>query len=212
LFSTTRRLLTNSQTLHELALGLRERNTACWRALYQEFAPIVWRRVARLVGESRGEVADIVQEVFLAAVQSTESFDPSKGNLWQWLWGIAHNKVAMHFRRQKKGAIEFSRLESTDTDQLFDWLDERMDEPPDILANAELVAAVRAVLVELSPHHADVLLAKYMSGSSVNEIAEQEGTTVDAISSRLARARQAFRERFEAEVSSPDRSQVRNES
>jgi RNA polymerase sigma factor (sigma-70 family) len=195
--------LTNSQTLHDLALGLRERNPVCWRALYEEFAPLVWRRVARLVGESRGEVADIVQEVFLAAVQSTDKFDPAKGNVWQWLWGIAHHKVAMHYRQQKRGPIEFSRLEATATDQLFDWLDERMDEPPDILANAELVIAVRAVLVELSPQHADVLLAKYLSGDSVKQIAEQEGTTVDAISSRLARARRAFQERFRASVSLP---------
>ncbi len=196
-------ILTHSQTRHDLAFGLRDRDPACWRALYQEFAPLVWRRVARLVGESRGEVADIVQEVFLAAVQSTDKFDPAKGNIWQWLWGIAHNKVALHFRQQKKLPLEFSRLEIAATDQLFDWLDERTDEPPEILASSELVAAVRAVLIELSSQHADVLLAKYLSGDSVKQIAVQERTTVDAISSRLARARQAFRERFLASASSP---------
>ena len=53
---------------------------AAWHQLYDAYAEAVWRCVARRVGPHAAEVADIVQETFLAAARSARTFDPAQGS------------------------------------------------------------------------------------------------------------------------------------
>ena len=50
-----------------------------------------------------------------------------------------------------------------------------------------------------------LLVGKYMDGLSLEDLAASEDATIDAVSSKLARARRAFREAFER-LDSPTRS------
>src|ERR1700680_4380274 len=87
-----------------IARGLREGKNSAWQALYDAYAERVWRGVARLLGPNRGDVADVVQETMMAAARSARSFNPDRGALWQWLWGIAHNHAALHLRKAERRA------------------------------------------------------------------------------------------------------------
>src|SRR5439155_6838691 len=82
--------------------GLRAGKTEAWQALYEAYAERVWRSVARLLGPNCADVADVVQETMLAAARSVATFDPQRGTLWLWLWGIARRHVALHFRKQER--------------------------------------------------------------------------------------------------------------
>ncbi len=66
--------------------------------------------------------------------------------------------------------------------------------PPEVLAAAELATLVRATLTEMPQEYEAVLTAKYLDGESVERIASQQHSTVTAVRSRLARARQMFRQ------------------
>jgi len=44
------------------------------------------------------EVADIVQETFLAANRMSDRLDLQSGSLWDWLWGIARRQMLRHNR------------------------------------------------------------------------------------------------------------------
>src|SRR4051794_22610938 len=83
-----------------VAQGLREGKAAAWQSLYDAYAERVWRGVARLLGPNSAEVADVVQETMMAAARSARTFNPARGSLWAWLWGIAHNHAALHLRKQ----------------------------------------------------------------------------------------------------------------
>src|SRR5215207_8841709 len=83
-----------------IAQGLREGKADAWQALYDAYAERVWRGVARLLGPRSTDVADVVQETMMAAARSAANYHPTRGSLWSWLWGIAHNHVALHFRKQ----------------------------------------------------------------------------------------------------------------
>ena len=85
-----------------IAQGLRDGKPDAWQALYDAYAERVWRGVARLLGSQSTDVADVVQETMMAAARSAGSFNPARGALWPWLWGIAHNLVALHFRKQDR--------------------------------------------------------------------------------------------------------------
>ncbi|MBS0265399.1 MAG: sigma-70 family RNA polymerase sigma factor [Planctomycetes bacterium] len=64
---------------HEQVLyrGLAEGNADAWRQVYDLYARPIWRVVARLMGADSADVADVVQEAFLAAAGSVRTFDPA---------------------------------------------------------------------------------------------------------------------------------------
>jgi RNA polymerase sigma-70 factor, ECF subfamily len=186
----------DEQQERDVARGLRDGEAGAWRALYEAYAERVWRAVARLMGPESADVADVVQETFLAAARSAANYDPARGPLWLWLWGIARRHVAAHYRKEKR----HDRLRSAGG-----WLVSRNGQalrclrgegpaPPEVLAAAELATLVRATLTELPAEYETLLTAKYLDGVTVDDLASRERSTAVAVRSKLARARQAFRQ------------------
>ena len=186
-----------------IAQGLGDGKVEAWQALYDAFAERVWRGVARLLGSERSEVADVVQETMMAAARSARTFDPARGSLWPWLWGIAHNQLALHLRKQERRQ-RLTKTVAGNDGQFLSWLDGKEPAPPDALATAELATLVRAVLIELPADYALLLTARYLDGDSVTLIAMRERSSEVAVRSKLARARAAFRDAFGTYKSEPD--------
>ncbi|HEY1188973.1 MAG TPA: sigma-70 family RNA polymerase sigma factor [Gemmata sp.] len=181
-----------------LVAGLRAGHPEAWRALHDTFAERVWGLVARLVGPNSADVADVVQEVMLAAARSARTYDPACGPLWNWLCGIVRVQVALHFRNQKR----HDRFRTADewlaasAGRLARWLDGAGDAPTDALETAETALAVRLALAELTDEYGALLTAKYLDGASVEQLAARDQVTETAVRSKLARAREAFRKVF----------------
>ncbi len=184
----------------ELTRGLGDGNPDAWRGLYDTYAQPAWRFVAHLMGPTSADVADVVQETFLAAARSATTFDPARGSLWLWLCGIARRHVALHYRKQQRQARvreAGARLGAAGgNDTLARSIADRQAPPAEVLASAELATLVRATLAALSEDHGPLLAARYLDEVPVEQIADAEKCTSTAIRSRLARARQAFREKF----------------
>jgi RNA polymerase sigma-70 factor, ECF subfamily len=191
-------LMLDEQQERLLAQGLREGKTQAWQALYDAYAERVWSGVARLLGPRGADVADVVQETMLAAARSARTFDPQRGSLWLWLWGIARNHVALFFRKQER----YHRFAQSDgclaarNGSLLDWLEGKEPSPPGALLTAELATLVRVTLAEMPDDYALLLTDKYLEGVTVAEIAERERSNEVAVRSKLARARQTFRQAF----------------
>jgi RNA polymerase sigma-70 factor (ECF subfamily) len=191
----------------EVALGLRQGKAQAWQALYEAYAEQVWRAVARLLGPDAADVADVVQETFLAAARCAASYDPARGSLWMWLWGIARNHAALY--RRKQSQLDRLRragawLASSDGTVLGYLRGRECPLPEEALACAELATLVRATLTDLPEDYGLLLSAKYLDGLAVEDIARQMRSTASAVRSKLARARQAFREAFEKYMTLPE--------
>jgi RNA polymerase sigma-70 factor, ECF subfamily len=182
----------------EIARGLQCGQIEAWHALYDAYARQIWRAVARLMGPAASETADVVQETFLAAARSARAYDEAQGSLWQWLYGIARNQTALHYRRrqrQDRVARDADWL-GRGNQHVVRWLENREPTPGDSLATAELKTLVKSVMLEIPSDYESLLTAKYIDGNSVEQIAVAENRTVSAVRSKLARARRAFRETF----------------
>lgn len=188
------------QREQELTQGLRSGDPDAWRGVYDEYAQPVWRVVARLMGPTSADVADVVQETFLATARSAKTFDPERGSLWLWICGIARRHVALHYRKQERHRrvqAASDRLGGAEGNgDMSRWLADRQALPAEVLASAELATLVRATLTALSEDHGSILAARYLEDVPVEQIADAEHCSSTAIRSRLARARQAFREKF----------------
>ena len=175
--------------------GLRDGSREAWSALYDRYSEAVWRYVARLVGPDAASVADVTQETFLAAARSARSFNAERGSLGSWLTGIAHHRVTMHWRQA--GRIErLCKLAETGAMDIRRWLDGQ-EPPADEWNRRELADLVRGVLAEMSSDYAALLAAKYLDERSLEEIAMETDNSVEAVKSKLARARREFRTKFE---------------
>jgi RNA polymerase sigma-70 factor (ECF subfamily) len=181
----------------EIALGLWTGKPESWHALYDEFAPSIWQAVARSLGPRHAEIADIVQETFMAAAQGARLYDGSRGSLGTWLRGIARNKIALYFRRREPHERARAGPDGAATAAgLLPWLENRQADPSAALQAAELAGQVRATLTALPHDYETLLVAKYVDEASVEQLAAAEQLTPVAVRSKLARARQAFRELF----------------
>jgi len=187
--------LNDSLDQSALILGLQTGDRGAWTTLYDRYNGDVWRFVARLLGPRRTDVADVVQETFLAAARSARQFNPAQGTLWAWLTGIAHHRVCQ-FWRQANRQSKLRELAEAGTAELQRWLESTEPLPAD-WQQAERVDLLRATLAEISADYAELLTAKYLDDTSLQDLAMRRQASPDAIKSKLARARAEFRAKFE---------------
>jgi RNA polymerase sigma-70 factor (ECF subfamily) len=185
----------------DLLRGLRSGDRAAFDSLFTTYSERVWRYVARLIGPRRECVADVVQETFLQIARSIEQFDPERGALWNWISGVAHHRAMVWHRSQRRheAGLSDDRIQAERNGRLGRWF-EAGRSADELIADRETAAEVRQVLAELPDDYARCLIAKYMDDQSAAEIASGVGDTVEAVRSRLTRAREAFREVFARRV------------
>jgi len=164
-------------------------DAAAWRAWYDEhFAPLAayasWR-----CGGLPDVAEDVLQQTWLTAVRRLRSFDPARGSFAAWLRGIAANAA----RNAVRGRRRYRRRARP-----LDAVSESPAGEPDPAA-AEKAERVAVALAALPDHYEAVLRAKYLDRLSVEAIAAAQGSSPKAVESLLTRARQAFREAYEAE-------------
>lgn len=159
-------------------------DAAAWRGWYDDHAPGLAAYVGWRCGGLPDLTEDVLQETWLVAVRRLRAFDPVAGPFAAWLAGIAANAVrnALRARRRKP------------TRPLTE-----APEPGSNPAAADTAERVAAALAVLPRHYEAVLRAKYLDRRSVDEIAADLGASAKGIESLLGRARQAFREAFEAD-------------
>lgn len=179
----------------DIGRRLRNGDRAAWAALYENYSVAVWRLTARLIGSDAAGVADVVQEVFLAAASSARGFDPTLGTLWSWLTGIVHRQVSNYWRKAEHADRWRVLVESGRID--IAGLLECNESPADLEEQREVAVLVRRVLAELSADYAMLLTSKYLDDRSLEEMATETGSSVEATKSKLARARREFRATFE---------------
>ena len=179
---------------------LRDGDRGAWAALFENYSVPVWRLTAKLVGPDQASVADIVQEVFLAAARSARGFDTEHGTLWSWLFGIVHRQVSQYWRKAERAGRWRSLAESgkIDVARMF----ESNDSPSALEEQRELADMVRRVLAEMPADYAAYLTTKYFEDQSLEELADAFGGSIEAAKSKLARARREFRSAFEKLVGS----------
>jgi RNA polymerase sigma-70 factor (ECF subfamily) len=132
-------------------------------------------------------VDDIVQEVFLAALNGLATFQ-GHSSLRAWLLGIARHKVEDVYRERLRRFETFAEMEIVDEQLLAETatVDERID------ATRVRVKA-RRVLSRMPERYGLVLLWRYWEQRSTREMAAAIGTTEKSVERTLARARAHFK-------------------
>lgn len=140
--------------------------------------------------KDRHDAEDVAQETLLAATRAVEDFRGAS-SLGTWLYSIARRAC---LRRRRHGKYEPESLLPLDAPGAADGLADQSTRAPDEeAARGELSRALQSALAHLEETHREVLVLRDVQGLSAPEVAEVLGISVEAVKSRLHRARQAMR-------------------
>lgn len=132
------------------------------------------------------EAEDITSSVFHKALARIAQFDPAKGALAQWLFGIARNEVNYNFR--VKALRRFLPLD------LFENILPAYCSPADNAGEGGEIAALQAALGKLSARERDLISLKFYSDLNNREIAGLTGLSESNVGTILHRCMARLRE------------------
>jgi RNA polymerase sigma-70 factor (ECF subfamily) len=180
---------TRAKHMRRLYESLQDRDAAAWDEFYEEHVRELYGFVFRLVRGDPQTAADVFQDTWLDAISHIGQFDPKRGELRSWLFGIARRRVALHWRQRLARGDTAAAARAEIPVEVLDGA----VVPDDVLEHLEQAAVVQASLLALPPERRRVLVDKYVEGLSVNQIAARTGKSPKAVESLLSRAREQFR-------------------
>jgi RNA polymerase sigma-70 factor (ECF subfamily) len=138
------------------------------------------------------DAGDVAQESLISMARSLRDFR-GDSSVSSWLFTIAR-RFCIKKRRRSKFAPE--REESLDAPETgaAQRLADPAPNPEQAAANSEIEAALVRAIDRLDPSKREVLLLRDVEGLSAPEVARVLGISVEAVKSRLHRARVAVRD------------------
>lgn len=133
---------------------------------------------------------DVLQETLLAVARGIGGFRGAS-SISTWLYTIARSFCIKKRRRRKSAPAERSRVGEVEAERL----PAATKGPDEALADKQIESALKQAIGELEPIYREVLLLRDVEGLTAPEVAQVVGTSVDAVKSRLHRARLAVRAR-----------------
>lgn len=173
--------LSESPTDLDIAGGFR-RDPERFTDVHDRYFRDVYRYAAGRLGGQAAE--DIAAETFCVAFGKRDRFDPERGSLRAWLFGIATNLVAQHRRKE---ARRYRALARTRGDSPVAGSHE--DRVVTEVAAWRMRPRLAAALTSLSPGERDVVLLVALAELTYDEVADALGISAGTVGSRLSRAR-----------------------
>jgi RNA polymerase sigma-70 factor (ECF subfamily) len=160
-------------------------------ALLAESQSRVYRFSLKMCGDPH-DAEDVVQDTLFAAARTIGGFRGAS-SVSTWLYTIARS-FCLKKRRRSVFAPEVVSIEQAASG--VEEIAAPVADPERRFAVRELAAALESAIGALEPGAREVLLLRDAEGLSAREVAEVTGLSVEAVKSRLHRARLAVRERL----------------
>jgi RNA polymerase sigma factor (sigma-70 family) len=132
------------------------------------------------------DAADATQEVFVAAWRARAQFDPTRGNLAQWLFGIARNTCVTVHRRAARTPDPVAES------PVRPAAPGREEGLPDRLLLA-------GALARLPERQREVVVASFVEGWTNQEVADRMRLPLGTVKSDIRRGLRALRTQLEGE-------------
>jgi RNA polymerase sigma-70 factor (ECF subfamily) len=178
---------------HALLEAARSGDRAALEAFIERHQSRVLRfglKMCRDVEDAR----DVAQETLLAAARSVARFREASSPS-TWLYTIARSFCIKKRRRSKFAPAAVIPLDGEGREAALDVPDPRRD-PEQELDDRRIAAALDATIGSLDPKYREILVLRDVEGLTASEVAEVTGLGVEAVKSRLHRARLQVRERL----------------
>ena len=166
--------MTSDEELLEAALRGDE---AAFTVVYQRRQGAVYRFALHMSGDAAVS-EDVTQEVFMALLESGGRFDPARGALLSFLYGIARNLLRRRLEKKRPEDSEALAQELAADDDVLDDLTRR-----------ESIEAVRSAVLSLPAPYREAVVLCDLENASYEDAAAALECPVGTVRSRLSRGR-----------------------
>ncbi len=185
-----------------LLTDMRRGNAAAFEALYRRHQAPLFRFALLRCGTAES-AGDIVQEIFMGLLTDTLKFNPARGALQGFLFGVARN-LALKRDEANWRFVSHHKSGDDDGDDFADDIVDPAPQPAQRLLDHEQADIVRQALMKLAPHYRDVVILYEMHDHSYVEIAQICNIDVGTVRSRLSRARAKLARLLEEAIPRPE--------
>jgi RNA polymerase sigma-70 factor (ECF subfamily) len=175
----------------ELVADARSGTRSSIEALLERYQARVFAFGLRMCGDPE-DAKDVLQETLLAAARTVGEFR-GESSVSTWLYTIARSFCIKTRRRSKFAPTEELSLEREGV-----ALASSMPGPDELAAGGEVKRALAQALEALDSASREVIILRDIEGLTAAEVAKVTASSVDAVKSRLHRARMAVRGRLAA--------------
>ena len=162
----------------ELVVAIAAGDAAAFEALYDRVARPLYALGLRWLGDV-GEAEELVQETLVRAWRQADRFDPARGRVGAWLFGIARHIATDRWRyRGRRSTVALDESTDRAIDSGFAELGDAWD--------------VALALEDLPPAQREVLVMAYHHDLSQSEIADNLGIPLGTVKSRTFHALRAM--------------------
>src|SRR5258708_6874984 len=172
----------------ELYRQMRTGNQRAFATLYERREPALYRYALHMTG-SRTAAEEVAQEVFVRLLGPHLLFDPRRGSLEGYMYGVARNLVRV---MRRKGSVEEVVEQSAEHDILGD------------LIKDQATTALYRALSELPEHYRDAVVLCDLEERSYEDASRLMECPVGTVRSRLHRARSLLASRLKPEQAAPE--------
>jgi RNA polymerase sigma-70 factor (ECF subfamily) len=177
----------------KLVEKLRSGDSTAMEEFYNLYRSRLHTLISEQVDRDEAVAEDLVQETFLAALDSLDKFR-GDSHLYTWLRSIAFHKINDFYRHK---AREPKYTESSPDFDAMKQLEQTGDDKPatlTVMEFEEIRQSVRQALGDLPHDYQKVLVMKYLQEMPVLQISQIMGRSPKSVEGLLARARKAMRD------------------
>jgi len=153
--------------------------------LYRKYQAALYRFALRMTGRAWA-AEEIVQDVFMTVIREPNKFDPHRGTLGGFLYGVTRNRVMKHLERSPR---DLPLGEKTDEGFSPDALASKELTPAEWAELHERRAQVRAAVLDLPVEFREAIVLCELEEMSYEEAANALDCPIGTIRSRLHRGR-----------------------
>ncbi len=175
-------------------------NTASFGKIMRRYKSSIFRICLSHLG-GREEAEDAVQEIFLRAYRSLNTFRLDK-RFWTWLYSIAMNHLKTHYSRLK-------RLDDL-KERVGQNIKFHQNDLADLLVQQETRQEIQKAVELLSPDFKEVVNLYYEKEMSVLDISRTVGISRENVKVKLYRARNRLKETLESYISGREKALSNN--
>ena len=161
--------------------------------LYRRHQAALYRFALRMSG-SAWAAEEIVQDVFMTLMRDPKKYDPARGTLGAFLYGVTRNRVLKHLERLPR---EFSMDERRENGTSLEAVLQDIATPATLAEKRELIDLVWAAVLGLPAEFREAVVLCDLEERSYEEAAVMTGCPIGTIRSRLYRGRALLMTRLE---------------
>jgi RNA polymerase sigma-70 factor, ECF subfamily len=174
-------------TDEQLLVRMQDGDEDAFGSIYKRYVSAI-KNFAGYMGIPSGSTEDIAQDVFVTLIHHSSKFDPERGTVISFLFGIARNRILRWLRDHSREVLSLPDQQQPEL---------QLQNPLVHYSKEQQITRLRRAVLGLPEHYREVVILCEFQELSYEKAAEALGCAVGTVRSRLHRAREILTRRLQ---------------